>query len=165
MARGAWVGLVAALAVTGCGVWHGSPVPVAGEISALEGSWAGSYSSAETGRSGSITFEVMAGTDSAFGDVVMTPVAPQEIGGADAPQIAGPRVPVAQALRILFVRAEGQRISGRLDVYQDPRTGERLFTTFEGRLYRNEFKGTYTTRTEATGRLTTGEWSVKRVKP
>jgi len=155
--------MVAAWAVTGCGVWHGSPVPVSGEIAALEGSWAGSYSSVETGRSGSITFEVRPGTDSAYGDVVMTPAQSQEIRGADAPQVAGQRVPVPQALRILFVRSEGRQISGRLDVYQDPRTGERLLTTFEGRLYRSEFKGTYTTRTESTGRLTTGEWSVKRV--
>lgn len=48
--------------------------------------------------------------------------------------------PVPPALRILFVRAEGQWISGRLGGYQDLRTGERLLTTFEGRLYRNEFK-------------------------
>ena len=159
-----WAVIAAAVIGTGCGVWHGSPVPVAGEIAGLQGSWEGAYSSVETGRSGTITFALQSGTDSATGDVVMTPAQVQDVRGPDAPQIAGPRVQLPQALRIMFVRAEGQRISGRLDVYQDPRTGERLLTTFEGRLYRNEFKGTYTTRTEATGHLSTGEWSVKRVK-
>src|SRR2546430_3957423 len=51
-------------------------VPVggtAGEVAALAGQWEGSYSSASTGRSGSISFTLSAGNDSAFGDVIMIP--------------------------------------------------------------------------------------------
>src|SRR5256886_5468755 len=51
-------------------------VPVggtAGDMAALAGQWEGSYSSASTGRSGSISFTLSAGNDSAFGDVIMIP--------------------------------------------------------------------------------------------
>src|SRR5437762_7670125 len=65
------------LALTACGASR-SPVPLVGastDINALTGAWAGDYSSAESGRSGSITFTLRAAGDSAFGDVVMIPSA------------------------------------------------------------------------------------------
>src|SRR3989442_9334411 len=52
------------------------PVPLAGtarDVAALAGRWEGSYSSAATGRSGSISFTLSATGDSAFGDVIMIP--------------------------------------------------------------------------------------------
>src|SRR5213596_221876 len=63
------------LALSACGASR-SPVPLVGgstDISALTGEWAGEYSSAESGRSGSISFTLRAAGDSAFGDVVMIP--------------------------------------------------------------------------------------------
>src|SRR6266705_2451044 len=57
--------LAAALAVLlwGCGSAPQAPVPlvgVAGDIAALTGQWEGSYASAATGRSGSISFSLTA---------------------------------------------------------------------------------------------------------
>src|SRR3989449_5796806 len=52
------------------------PVPLAGtarDVAALAGQWGGSYASAATGRSGSISFTLSAGSDSAFGDAIMIP--------------------------------------------------------------------------------------------
>src|SRR5260370_38709233 len=66
-----------ALALGACGASR-SPVPLVGaasDVSALTGEWGGDYSSAESGRSGSITFTLRAAGDSAFGDVVMVPSA------------------------------------------------------------------------------------------
>ena len=61
--------VVAALAVLGSGCASvQSPVPVAGEqsdIASLAGEWAGEYSSAETGRGGSIVFKLSAARDTA----------------------------------------------------------------------------------------------------
>ena len=70
--------LHAALAalVTACAAAHQPSVPIAGstrDMAALAGQWEGSYSSAATGRSGSISFTLSTGTDSAFGDVIMIP--------------------------------------------------------------------------------------------
>src|ERR1700741_5039513 len=66
-----------ALTLSACGAAR-SPVPLVGassDVSALTGEWAGDYSSAESGRSGSISFTLRAAGDSAFGDVVMIPSA------------------------------------------------------------------------------------------
>ncbi|HEX9610830.1 MAG TPA: hypothetical protein VF978_03000, partial [Gemmatimonadales bacterium] len=55
-----------------------TPVPVIGaatDVEALAGAWVGEYSSAASGRSGSISFTLRAHGDSAFGDVVMIPAA------------------------------------------------------------------------------------------
>jgi len=69
--------VLCALALDACGASR-IPVPLvgaSGDVSALSGEWAGDYSSAESGRSGSISFTLRAATDSAFGDVVMIPAA------------------------------------------------------------------------------------------
>ena len=58
-----------ALLAAAC-VYHGTPVPVTGDTRTLEGEWEGTYSSEQTGRSGSILFHLKAGTDSAWGDVL-----------------------------------------------------------------------------------------------
>jgi hypothetical protein len=69
--------LLLPLSLAACGVSH-TPVPMVGaatDVSALIGQWSGDYSSAESGRSGSISFTLRAAGDSAFGDVVMVPSA------------------------------------------------------------------------------------------
>jgi len=151
--------------LSACGASH-SPVPLVGaanDMTALTGEWAGEYNSGESGRSGSITFKLRSAGDSAFGDVVMIPsglgrpVKPYNEG-----QIAEP-APTAQTtvLTIRFVRVEQGRVSGTLDPYADPQTGERLFTTFVGDLKGNQIEGTYTTRLQS-GVTQTGRWSVLR---
>lgn len=153
-----------AFTLTACGASH-APVPLVGtatETSALAGEWGGEYSSGESGRSGSITFTLRSAGDSAFGDVVMIPsglgrpVKPYNEG-----QIAESNSPPSTVLTIRFVRVEQGRVSGTLDPYADPQTGERLFTTFVGDLKGNSIEGTYTTRLQS-GVTQTGRWSVLR---
>src|SRR2546426_8162305 len=63
-------------ALSACTPTPPPPVPLAGtakDVAALAGQWEGSYASAATGRSGSISFTLSAGSDSAFGDVIMIP--------------------------------------------------------------------------------------------
>jgi len=142
------------------------PVPVVGsaaDIAALTGEWVGEYSSAASGRSGSISFTLRAAGDSAFGDVVMIPagwgrpLAPWRNETAATPT---PRVQ-PEVLTINFVRVEGCCVSGTLVPYADPETGARLVTAFTGQLRGNTIEGTYTTRLPS-GETQTGRWTVQR---
>lgn len=158
--------LVAVL-LTACGPAVQTPVPLVGtasDVAALTGHWEGSYSSAATGRSGSISFTLTASGDSAFGDVVMIPRGwgkplqawnRNEAAGAAAPQ------PSAAVLTINFVRVAGGRVNGTLAPYADPETGAKLFTRFEGTLNGDKIAGTYST-TAGAAAPQTGEWSVTR---
>src|SRR5881396_1534715 len=137
------------LALTACGASR-APVPLVGasaDVAALTGEWAGDYSSAESGRSGSISFTLRAAGDSAFGDVVMIPVAwgrPLEPWRQDAPPL-GARQAAPEVLTINFARVEAGHVNGTLAPYADPQTGARLVTTFTGELAGNTITGTYTT--------------------
>ena len=159
--------LLGALTLGACGASR-SPVPLVGssnDVSALAGEWAGDYSSAESGRSGSISFTLRAATDSAFGDVVMIPAG---LGrplmpwrGENMTAGGAAQVPASTVLTIRFVRVEQGHVSGTLDPYADPQTGGRLITTFRGELKGNTSAGTYTTRLTSGG-TQTGRWTVQR---
>ena len=164
--------LYAALAglVTACGAARQPPVPLAGtgrDVATLTGQWEGSYSSAATGRSGSISFTLSANGDSAFGDVVMIPRGwGRPLQAWDRPGSAGPAgaQPRAAVLTINFVRVAGGRVTGRLAPYADPESGAPLATTFEGQLSGDVIEGTYTTRGGGSGAAQTGHWKVTRHK-
>ena len=153
------------VALAACGASR-SPVPVVGaatDVSALAGEWVGDYSSMESGRSGSITFTLRAATDSAFGDVIMVPAG---LGRPLVPwrgeNVTGRgQMSPSTVLTIRFVRVEQGHVSGTLDPYGDPQTGERLLTTFRGELKGNTIAGTYITRLPS-GETQTGRWSVQR---
>jgi len=154
------------LLVAACAASNQPSVPLVGrsaDVAALAGEWSGEYSSTESGRSGSISFTLRSAADSAFGDVVMIPVgfgrplAPWR--GGDTP--AAMQRPATEVLTINFVRVDQGRVNGTLAPYADPRTGERLSTTFTGQLSGNKIEGTYTTRMPS-GETQTGRWSVQR---
>ncbi|HET7789443.1 MAG TPA: hypothetical protein VFK78_01460, partial [Gemmatimonadales bacterium] len=114
-----------------------TPVPVVGrqaDISRLTGEWLGSYSSVESGRSGSIVFELTAGSDTAQGDVMMGPA------GWNGPVPRGRPInraqlpPATQVLTINFVRISGGQVSGALASYTDPSCDCQVHTTFVGTL-------------------------------
>ncbi len=154
-----------ALVVAACAA-NQTPVPVVGhpgDIAALAGEWTGEYSSVESGRSGSISFTLRAAADSAFGDVVMIPVGwgrPLTPWRGEGAPMAGQR-PMSEVLTINFVRVEQGHVNGTLAPYADPRTGERLLTTFVGALSGNTITGTYTTRLPS-GETQTGRWTAQR---
>lgn len=153
------------LTLSACGASR-SPVPLVGastDVTALTGEWAGDYSSAESGRSGSISFTLRAAGDSAFGDVVMIPAGwgrPLLPWRGEATPSAAQR-PTTEVLTINFVRIEAGRVNGTLAPYADPQTGARLLTTFVGDLRGNSITGTYTTRL-GSGETQTGRWTAQR---
>jgi hypothetical protein len=113
------------------------------ELSALAGDWEGEYSSAATGRLGSIVFKLVAGEDHAHGDVLMIPRGSSDPyrprSGGEGPAPAG----ASQLLTIRFVRAEAGRISGTLDPYWDPDCNCEVTTTFVGEARGDAIEGTF----------------------
>jgi hypothetical protein len=157
------VALITSLSCTG----GTPPVPVVGaapEIRALAGSWIGDYSSVVTGRSGTISFELRATDDSAFGSVVMTPKG--TIGPLrpwQDPKLSSGQVPIELTIR--FVRITEKRISGALAPYADPSSGEPLHTTFEGTMIADTIAGTFTIRPiSGASDGPTGMWRVQRTR-
>ncbi len=145
-----------------------TPVPLVGtarDVAALTGQWDGSYASAATGRSGTISFTLTARGDSAYGDVVMIPRGfGRPLAAWDrSPERAAPQ-PRSAVLTINFVRVAAGRVSGTLAPYADPETGAQLFTVFEGRLDGDTIEGTYTTHAAGSTATQTGQWSVTRRK-
>lgn len=149
------------LIATACN-YQGTPVPVVGNTRLLEGEWDGTYSSEQTGRTGSILFHLKAGTDSAYGDVIMIPRSPELARPPNQPESTNLFQKRPRVLKISFVQCEGGEVTGRLDPYEDPDTGERLYTTFEGRLKGKRFQGNFVTFYSASGHRVTGEWRVER---
>jgi hypothetical protein len=138
----------------------GSPIPVTGDVEFLAGQWSGVYSSHETGRSGSVQFRLVAGSDTATGDVLMIPNWP---GPYSISQYIPPEEPTRppELLRIRLVRVFGQQVAGQLDPYQDPDCDCRVTTLFSGRLAGDTLTGVYHTY-RPDGRTTSGEWRVYR---
>jgi hypothetical protein len=155
---------VAALMIgSGC-TWQGTPIPVMGDARMLQGNWEGTYFSRETGRTGSILFQLKAGADSAYGDIVMIPVQAEDAGPARMPQTITTSRKFPQVLRISFVQCGGRDVTGLLDPYQDPDTGEQISTTFVGHLKGDELEGTFSSRYPGGAHRLAGTWVVKRVK-
>lgn len=158
MTRALWIATALAM-VAGC-TGPGTPIPVRGDLEPLVGRWEGEYSSPQTGRVGSIVFTLAAGTDTARGDILMIPRSAEPPPAMPRDAEPGGRPP--QVLHVSFVRCEGSAVTGWIDPYPDPDTGEKVLTTFDGVLKGDRIEGTYTSYAELSGRRTTGNWQVKR---
>ncbi len=144
-----------------------SPVQLEGtasDIAALAGSWEGSYEGLESGRSGSISFQVQAGKDSAFGDVLMQPRTGGRLVAADADSrthamhVANPSL-----LHVTFVRIAGGQVEGALEPYLAPDCQCTVSTVFRGALKSNRIEGEFTTAGPM-GLRQSGRWTVQQVK-
>ncbi len=152
--------LAVLIAATACATTP-SPVPVSGDLAALEGEWGGEYDGLESGRSGSIVFTLVAGSTTAHGDVLMVPLGSlQALRPASEIGQEGDRV-APRVLTISFVQADDGWIRGTLDPYRSPDCGCTLVTTFSGSLTGNRITGTYVTRHQD-GTFETGKWNVRR---
>lgn len=165
----AWIGVVGLLvAATWACASAAPPVPVSGEaaaIASLAGSWSGRYESPTTGRRGSISFDLQAGSDTARGEVQMIPA------GADEPIHALEPAPSSEGggftrsphfLTIRFVTVAEGKVRGCLEPYRDPVTGHTLRTTFRGAVRDDSIIGTFQTSDDRTGERSAGRWWVTR---
>lgn len=156
----ATVVLVAALS-SGCASQNPAPpVPVQGaNVSALSGRWVGEYSSTDTGRTGSIVFELRSGDKVAHGDVLMKP---KEETGTSKPGSDNPLRGMPQVLDIDFVDATGGTVRGTMVPYRDPACDCMVQTTFVGRVSGDTIEGTFATNPQNSDTSTTGRWRVTR---
>ena len=157
---------IAAVLLSACR-YHPTPVQLQGDqsdISALAGNWEGEYSSDQTGRSGSIMFTITAGSDTAFGDVLMIPRMGQPLTSADMNSPAhATHASSPELLRITFVRVAGGSVQGALEPYVAPDCKCEVVTVFRGRRNGDVIEGTYIT----SGRDIVpqeGRWNVSRTK-
>jgi len=155
--------LLAGLAAAGCR-YRPEPIPIQGEraeIARLAGTWVGEYTGTVSGRTGSITFVLKAGTDSAFGDVLMIPTGNRNaLMPADNPVDHRSHAGSPQVLRVSFVSVVSGRVFGTLEPYIAPDCECIVRTTFDGAVGGDAVEGTFVTR--ARGFEQTGRWRVMR---
>ena len=136
------------------------------DLNPLVGEWRGDYSSAETGRRGTIAFTLRAGESSASGNVVLIPRPDSLLTPAERELVSNVAAPGREVLKINFIRKEGGNLSGTLDPYKDPDCNCTVTTTFQG-TFRDArtIDGTFSTVPSVPGRgVTGGKWRVTRVK-
>jgi len=155
---------VAVAAAAGCKSSNPAPpIPVEGSnASALRGSWEGEYSSRDTGRTGTIKFELKTFEKTARGDVLMVP---KDAYAPNAPT-SGPEAvaKMPQVLSITFVDSSGGTVNGTMDTYVDPRCNCKVQTSFEGTITGDTIQGTFRTVPEGDFPITNGVWHVTRKK-
>lgn len=159
--------VAALLALAAC-AGNPPPVPVHADAEGLEqlrGAWRGAYESRETGRRGTIRFELTATGDTARGDVAMLPAGrderlrPLRADGKPEPTA---RTSTPELLGIHFVRCRGTQVQGTVEAYPDPETGHPLVTTFHGEVAGDSIGGTFSTYDQVSGRRAEGTWYVRR---
>jgi hypothetical protein len=136
------------------------------DLNPLVGEWRGNYSSAETGRTGTIAFTLRAGESSASGNIVMIPRPDSMLTSADQQLVTNIEAPGRALLKIHFLRKEGGNLSGTLDPYSDPDCGCPVTTTFQGTFKdARTIEGTFNTvPSQPGGKVTGGKWKVTRLK-
>ena len=123
-------GLMAVLALaSGCFI-HKSipavqdrPVPAEASLRWLDGEWEGTYQSQLAGSRGTIRFKLTAKADSAYGTGILLARPPRQPRTTAMPMF---HPPPGQQFSIVFIPCHSGLITGTLDLYEDPETGERI---------------------------------------
>jgi hypothetical protein len=136
------------------------------DVNPLVGEWRGEYSSAQTGRKGTIAFTLRAGESAASGNIVMIPRVDSTLTPAERELMGSTGSPASSVLKIHFVRKEGGNLNGTLDPYRDPDCNCPATTTFQGSFRdARTIEGTFSTVPSQPGfSVTGGTWKVTRVK-
>jgi hypothetical protein len=155
--------VLALLLIAACASAPSAPVALEGaatDLQALAGTWVGEYSSKDTGRSGSITFQIDPEGDHAVGDVLMLLPGTTTAVRPYVDPAAAPSERRSELLTIRFVGVSQNQVRGTLDEYIDPTCNCILRTTFTGRIEGDKISGIYA----STGGTVTseGRWSVRR---
>ena len=137
--------------VGGCAA-TGPAVAVQGsdnDVSVVAGKWEGSYEGLESGRHGTISFDLFAGYRIAEGKVMMN-------AGGDPSQV--------KPLQIQFVQVGGKQLTGKIEPYTDPQCSCAVLTEFVGEVHGNTIGGTFTTHPVGSPKSQSGRWSANRTQ-
>ena len=153
-----------------CGSSEPGPVKViaaAEDLAPLTGEWTGTYDSATTSRTGSITFHLTEDPAGAHGDVVMVPkrdfVNDREQHPPQNPLYPHGMMSSASVLTIDFVRIAGGKVTGKIAPYSDPDVPEAILEThFTGQVDGEWIEGTFVTYSDHGVSPRRGTWRVHR---
>lgn len=164
--RAAFIG-AALVALSAC---HYTPTPVVlhaspGDVMSLAGTWEGTFLGKESARTGTITFTIEAGKDTAHGDVLLEASAQYQFVAADVASgehRLHSRAP--EVLRITWVGLHSGYVEGALEPYIAPDCQCTVKTTFNGSADADGdlIKGEYVTVGPSIRQ--TGTWTVRRKK-
>jgi hypothetical protein len=165
-------GIALLLAANACATMP-APVPLVADPEGkllLAGNWVGEYWNPATGRSGSISFSLVqhdttqcnVHAEHAHGDVLMVPLGGEALPPAEGWEIGRAEREAPTVLRIQLIRVRGERLTGTLEPYRDPDTGNAVSTTFEGIINGDEIRGDFVSVDARTGQRFMGNWRVLR---
>jgi hypothetical protein len=154
---------IALVALAAC-TYHPSRFPLYGatdDRTRLAGEWIGEFEVARSGRSGSISFHLEAGRDSASGDVsVLAPY----VGNAQPRRYdergPSPRFAAGATLRIRDVSVGASIVEGSLEPFRDAECDCSVTTWFRGEVHGDSIVGEFVSRGGFTKRR--GEWRMSR---
>lgn len=145
------------------------PAPVrmqgeAADIRRLAGTWRGEFHNAQTGRVGTIFFDLQADSDTAYGNVTFDRVVPV----ATCTDMARPQetssIVLPVVLRFGALATSNGSLGGWLQPYRDPDLACWMDTWFEGRLVRDTLAGSFFSRPTDRDTVRQGTWWAARTK-
>jgi hypothetical protein len=147
----------------------GQPAPVrvqgeARDIRRLAGTWRGEFQSTETGRVGTIFFDLRADSDTAYGNVTFDRVIPVAACTDMTRPQATSSIVMPVVLRFGALATSGGSLGGWLQPYRDPELSCWMDTWFEGRLVRDTLAGSFFSRRTDTDTVRAGTWWAARTK-
>jgi hypothetical protein len=165
---------VAAVALTtallGCAKQQQSGFDVSSrnfDVSPLVGEWAGEFSSAETGRHGTITFTVQPRESTGSGEVTLLPdrIAGDAPSAAQQPAAGNAVAAGGLVFKISLMRIDGDTVVGRIEPYLDPLCNCQIASTFKGLLQGRTIAGRYSSVGVEDGlERFHGSWTVTRLR-
>jgi len=135
--------------MVGCAA-NGKSVEVKGPVEdrvVLAGEWKGVFKGTQTGREGTVEFNLGMGRHHAEGQVMMYPSEDRS---------------KAQPLKIRFVTVKNGEVTGKITPYMDPRCKCEVRTEFSGHLSGDSIEGSFVTHIPAASQKQSGTWVVYR---
>jgi len=128
------------------------------DMSLIAGEWDGEFSSQTSGNSGTISFDLTKGQNSAKGQVFIR----GELGPVS---FKSPLITTyLRSLPIEFVHIERNIIEGKVVPFKDFKNNVTIHTSFKGGIDGDVMEGTYVSMIEETKKSYTGSWKVVRQK-
>ena len=135
------------------------------DLRALEGCWSGEFRNERTGRSGTISFTLPPGRDTAYARVALPGAVPAPAcGDALSQATSSGDAGGTLLLRLTWLGVEAGRVGGWLAPYHDPEAGCVMDIWFEGSAWKNRIEGSYFARPADGASLRIGTWEVRRAR-
>ena len=131
------------------------------DMSQLEGTWVGEYSSMVNGRQGYINLTLEASTTEAVGGLSMVAGKKNRTGKPGSSRSTREK---RKPLDVTFVEVEGGMVQGTLTPFTDPQSGLKIETVFTGNLVDDGvIEGVFSSTLTESGHSYTGSWNAVRM--